>query len=227
LILEDDVAFSLHRGARTLARIAAALEKLPADWMGFYLGHWPLRAHFVRASVLESASLCTHAYVASERLLAWLCDNPYEQARPRGRSFRRFVSGAGIDAAYSRLGGMYAFFPMVALQAESPGNHPLRGSRAQRSWLYALRLRMRDVLLLRHMRTAESLAVAASPFSWLASRVQAQLGRVGERAQHPARPFAGAIPAAWAKAHARIRGRSAAPRRVPATGRTRIRRGPG
>jgi len=180
LILEDDVTFSFRNGARTLRKVAESSRRLPVDWMGFYLGHWPLRGHFVHASILRSASLCTHAYIASERLIQWLCDNSYENARPRDRSLRRFLGGAGIDAAYSRLAGMYAFFPMVAFQNEDPGDHELKGSRAQRSWIYALRLRLRETLLLRHMRTAERVAVATSPIDWVVTRLRAR-ARSGSR----------------------------------------------
>ena len=63
-------------GPRTVRAVGRALAGLPPDWTIFFLGHWPLRAWFVRRNVLRSASGGAHAYVASPRLLEWLRDHP-------------------------------------------------------------------------------------------------------------------------------------------------------
>jgi GR25 family glycosyltransferase involved in LPS biosynthesis len=97
LILEDDVAFSRHVRPRTVRAVGRAMRTLPADWMIFFLGHWPMRAWFVRRNVLRTASGCAHAYVASPRLLQWLRDHPYGTA-----PIVRMV-GVTIDAAYAAL----------------------------------------------------------------------------------------------------------------------------
>ena len=100
LILEDDVLFSRPVRPRTLRAIADALAGLPADWMIFFLGHWPLSAYFVRPNVLRTSSACSHAYIASPRLLRWLADHPFEaQGIEKSR-----IAGKGVDAAYARPG---------------------------------------------------------------------------------------------------------------------------
>ena len=97
LVFEDDVRFASHVRPRTVRAVQEALATLPPDWTIFFLGHWPLRAWFVRRNVLRSSSGGAHAYVASPRLLAWLRDHPFGTA-----PFVR-LAGTGIDAAYAAL----------------------------------------------------------------------------------------------------------------------------
>jgi hypothetical protein len=122
LVLEDDFAFSRSVSPATIARIGAALRRLPADWQGFYLGHWALWAYPVARRVLRCSSLCTHAYIASERLLAWLAETPFDR---RGAVARRRIGGRGIDASFAALPDMYAFFPLVVSQRLVTGDHML------------------------------------------------------------------------------------------------------
>jgi hypothetical protein len=122
LVLEDDFAFSRSVSPATVARIGAALRRLPPDWLGFYLGHWALWAYPVGRRALRCSSLCTHAYVASERLLAWLVETPFER---REAVARRRIGGRGLDASFAALPGMYAFFPLVASQRLVAGDHML------------------------------------------------------------------------------------------------------
>ena len=63
LVLEDDVRFAPWVGPRTVRAVGRALAGLPPGWAIFFLGHWPLRAWFVRRNVLRSASGGAHALV--------------------------------------------------------------------------------------------------------------------------------------------------------------------
>jgi hypothetical protein len=165
LVLEDDVLFERRFTPRTERRIAAAVASLPADWRGFYLGHWPLAVHFESPRVLRSASLCTHAYVANRALLEWLVATPFRKTGiPRSR-----IGGKGIDSAMAVLPGMYAYFPMVATQRRSPHDH-LRFDRPR-----TLKAELRDHLLTRGMRANQAVAVALSPFTWAIRRMRSAL----------------------------------------------------
>jgi hypothetical protein len=137
LILEDDAAFGRWVGPRTAAAVAAALRTLPDDWMIYFLGHWPLRARFVRPNVLRTRSGCAHAYIASERLLHWLRDTPFrKEERERSR-----IVGGGIDASYANMDQAFAHFPMLAIQAVRGSDH------------IAFKKRKRRVRKLRHLVT--------------------------------------------------------------------------
>lgn len=137
LILEDDAAFGRWVRPRTVAAVAAALRTLPADWMIYFLGHWPLRARFVRYNVVRTWSGCAHAYIASERLLHWLRATPFDkEKRERSR-----IVGGGIDASYARLESTFAHFPMLAIQAVRGSDH------------LAFKMRKRRIRKLRHLVT--------------------------------------------------------------------------
>ena len=112
LIFEDDVLFARRVRPQTLRAIARALDRLPPDWMIFFLGHWPLGAYPVRHNVLRTSSACSHAYIASSRLLQWLADHPWDAV---GIESSR-IAGKGVDSAYARLPGTFALFPMIAIQ---------------------------------------------------------------------------------------------------------------
>jgi len=118
LVLEDDVVFLPWMRPHHLERAAAAMRDLPRDWRGFYLGHLPLRSYFVRPRVVRTVSASLHAYVASPRLMDWLIATDWEQP-----GWGRALFGYGLDAAYAALPGMYAFFPMLAVQSLSPSDH--------------------------------------------------------------------------------------------------------
>ena len=122
LILEDDVIFARRLRPRTVQKIAQALRRLPPDWMLFFLGHMPWRAHFVRHDILRVCSTAAHAYIASPRLLEWLRDHPFGTP---GIERLRFA-GMGIDAAYAKFREAYAFFPMVVRQSGSVGDNTRR-----------------------------------------------------------------------------------------------------
>lgn len=119
LIFEDDVLFTRKITRRRMTAVASAMRRLPDDWTIFFLGHWPLKARFWAPDILASASACAHAYIASPRLLAWLEAHPFE------RRFDQYDkrAGGGIDAAYARLPGSYAYFPMLAIQAVRRSDH--------------------------------------------------------------------------------------------------------
>jgi hypothetical protein len=117
MTLEDDVLFLHSLRPEKVKTIQAALNLLPADWMIFYLGHWPLWAYFIRPNIIRTGSMCAHAYIASRRLMEWLNDHPYLSS---GRTPKApHIIGAGIDSAYSKLDKAYALFPMIAIQSSS------------------------------------------------------------------------------------------------------------
>lgn len=180
LVLEDDASFR-PLGPRTARAVGLALARLPADWMIFFLGHWPLRAWFVRRNVLRTASGCAHAYIASGHLMRWLRDHPYGTA-PVVR-----LVGVSIDAAYAALPGTYAYFPMLAVQSVSASDHmPVETGRPVRKLRHLVtRSRYREHLLSRLMRPAELAVAALSPWFWLQHRL------VGPMRQLPPRPAPG------------------------------------
>lgn len=108
LILEDDVLFS-QSWERVARRIARARPELPDGWRALFLGHRPYRAYLAAPGLLHTCSHLMHAYVASERLLAWLAETP--AGDPRIPS-----SHPAVDAAFCVMADMYALFPMVARQ---------------------------------------------------------------------------------------------------------------
>jgi hypothetical protein len=63
------------------------------------------------------------------------------------------------------LPGMYAYFPMVAIQRKSPHDH----ARADRP--RSFKALLRDHLITRGMRANQALAVAVSPITWAARRL--------------------------------------------------------
>ena len=111
LFLEDDVVF--RRDWDVVApRVGRALAALPETWWGFYLGHVPWQAYFVRPNILRVRSTCTHAYIANARLLAWLAATaPLDAAVPIWQRCK-----GSLDGAISGFPGMYALFPMVVVQ---------------------------------------------------------------------------------------------------------------
>lgn len=171
LVLEDDCVFDRNFGEREHAAIAQALDRLPPDWMAFYLGHWPLAGCFVAPDVLRVSSLCTHAYIASERLCRWIADHPYVPVRERRGNAFSILMGKGIDVHFSGLPDMYALYPMQAFQSRSPHDHRSGRRNRRESRLKQLKLRLRDHLLLEHMRTAETFAAWMSPPLRLALRL--------------------------------------------------------
>lgn len=162
LILEDDVLFGARIRPRTVRAIAGALRGLPPDWMIFYLGHMALWAYFVRPRVLRVSSTAAHAYIASARLLEWLRDHPF--GTPGIAHVR--IAGNGIDSAYARLPGAYAFFPLVATQSGSPSDHRVgqtkRSKRRKLQHLFS-RSRHRELIISKVLGPSQYLIVALSP----------------------------------------------------------------
>jgi len=132
--------------------------------MIFYLGHWPVRARFLRRNLLETVSGCTHAYIASRDALIWLRDHPHGTA-----PLVPFV-GTGIDSAYAALPGTFAYFPMLALQRADRSDHGARHRRVKRLRHVVTRSRYREQLLSRLMRPNELLVAALSPLFNLLKR---------------------------------------------------------
>jgi hypothetical protein len=166
LIMEDDVLFKQRLQPRTLQAIAQALGELPPDWMIFFLGHWPLAAYFVRCNVLRTASACSHAYIASPRLLRWLADHPFEAP---GIDKRR-IAGKGVDAAYAMLPDTFAFFPMIAIQRVGRSDNFVQKKKEKwRLRHLVTRSGYREVLISKLMRPAEALVVLLSPAFFLSA----------------------------------------------------------
>ena len=184
LICEDDVLFTRRIRPSTLRSVARALRSLPADWMIFFLGHWPLAAYFVRHNVLRTSSACSHAYIASPRLLCWLRDHPWGSA---GLEFSR-IAGKGVDSAYAKLPQTYALFPMLAIQRVGRSDNftdlsTRKKKRKKRLRHLVTHSAYREVLLSRLMRPFEIIVVLLSPAFFLAGRITSRsaLSRNGVR----------------------------------------------
>ena len=194
LIVEDDVLFASSVSPASVPQVGAALASLPADWMGFYLGHWALWAYPLRRHVLRCSSLCTHAYVASERLLAWLCETPFEQ---RNRIPRRRIGGNGIDSAFAALPAMYAFSPLLAVQRMVPNDH-MRAPRIRvwppRKLLLDLfvRSRVREHAMAYAMGSNEKVVLGLTllllPGFWVSHRLARRRAELAGRRMRPSRP---------------------------------------
>ena len=166
LFLEDDVMFARRIQPAALRAIGEVMDTLPQGWMVLYLGHWPLWAYFVRRNLLRCGSACCHAYIASERTLRWLRDNPPDTV-PIAR-----IAGRGVDAALARLPETYAMFPMLAIQRPSPSDNLWAAAgRPKRKLKHLItRSRYRELLLSRLMRPNELLVAALSPAFFLLHR---------------------------------------------------------
>jgi glycosyl transferase, family 25 len=160
LIFEDDVQFVRRLSPHSVRAIGRAIERLPPDWMIFFLGHWPLWAYFVRPDVLRTSSGCAHAYIASPRLLRWLHEHPWGTPGIR----KRRLIGKALDSAYARLPGTYALFPMIATQSVSRSDN-FAVSRKKNTKLKHLvtHSRHREWLLSKLMRPGEAFVVLLSP----------------------------------------------------------------
>jgi hypothetical protein len=167
LIMEDDVAFASTLRPAKIRAIGRALDKLPPDWMIFFLGHWPVWAYFVRHNVLRTGSACAHAYIVSPRLLHWLHDHPW--GSPGVKKLR--LVGKALDSAYAELPGTYALFPMIATQSVSKSdNFNFKPKQKQNRKLKHLvtHSRHRELLLSKLMRPAEMIVVLLSPVFFIA-----------------------------------------------------------
>ena len=162
LILEDDVAF-LRPWSSVAPRILRALSRLPENWWGFYLGHWPFQGYLIGKDIMRIRSGCSHAYIANTRLLQWLSTTiPMDPEVPM---WTGKMIGCSVDAAMAFLPRMYAIFPMVAAQRRIPGDQ------RPPAWLNHTggirRLfdveRYRYFCLFNAYRFAEGLALLASP----------------------------------------------------------------
>jgi len=167
LILEDDVVFSPGLTPETVREVAEALARLPEGWMALFLGHWPIWSYFIGRHVVRTSSLCTHAYIASGRLLRWIRRHPCRIETEPTNSLGERLRGRGIDAAFSALPGMYAFHPMIATQRPSENDHVNRTYRPGEWSRYAMLKNAREYLVTRHMRTAEVVAGLLSPLTRL------------------------------------------------------------
>lgn len=159
LVLEDDAVFrpaSLERLRRVLGR---TWKELPADWMGLYLGHWVLEGRFRAPDLVEVSSLCTHAYVASPRLLDWLVQHSWRDFDRESCAAKLRFRGGGIDAAFANLSGMYAVYPMLAFQDGSHNDHKHKSHVPGELSLYALKHGLRHHLVSRCMRINERLVL--------------------------------------------------------------------
>ncbi len=177
LILEDDVLFVARVRPRTVHAIARGVRGLPPDWMIFYLGHMARWAYFVRPRVLRVSSTAAHAYIASPRLLRWLRDHPFGTP---GIAYVQ-IAGHGIDSAYARLPGAYAFFPLVATQSGSPSDYRIgRSKKTKRKKLRHLfsRSRHRELIISNVLRPNQYLMVAVSPGLLLFRYMRSAIGRL-------------------------------------------------
>jgi len=182
LIFEDDVQFVRRMTPRSVRAIGRAIERLPPDWMIFFLGHWPLWAYFVRPNVLRTSSGCAHAYIVSPRLLRWLHEHPWGTP---GIEKRRLI-GKALDSAYAKLPATYALFPMIATQSVSRSDN-FAVSRKKNTKLKHLvtHSRYREWLLSKLMRPGEALVVLLSPLFLIAQMSLQGFARFRRRIARP------------------------------------------
>jgi hypothetical protein len=163
LLLEDDAHIRVGRD-RLQVVLREAMEHLPQDWRGMYLGHFPLQAYPIGARLLRARSGASHAYIASERLLSWLAETePMDPEVPVCRTI-----GYTIDGALANLPGMYAVFPMVATQ-RFMGDYcydPNFDDRGHKRKLLDP-ARYRTFVICNMMRIAEGFALLLAPWRWL------------------------------------------------------------
>ncbi len=179
LIFEDDVLFTRRLRPRVLRSIGRALDDLPSGWMIFFLGHWPLRAYPVRHNVLRTSSACSHAYIASPRLLQWLADHPWSTTGIE----RSRIAGKGVDSAYARLPGTYAFFPMIALQRVGQSDNFRPKTKAKRRLRHLVtRSGYRELLISKLMRPSEVIIVLLSPVFFVVELARRARLRLAARA---------------------------------------------
>ena len=169
LILEDDVCFLRH-GHEVAQKVGRLMAQLPPTWEGLYLGHFPIRAFFVAPGILRSSSGCSHAYIANEPLLRWLAGLEPLTDLPARRIPLLGLVGQGIDAALACRPGMYACFPMLAVQSRSRSsniNPDFTRSGSRRKLLDKYRYTHHAI---RGMRAAQWVAALLSPWHWLRRR---------------------------------------------------------
>ena len=188
LILEDDVQFVRRLSPRSVRTIGRAIGRLPADWMIFFLGHWPLWAYFVRPNVLRTSSGCAHAYIASPRLLCWLHEHPWGTP---GIEKRRLI-GKALDSAYARLPATYALFPMIATQSVSRSDNfaVIRKKNTKLKHLVT-HSRYREWLLSKFMRPGEAVVVLLSPLFFIAQMTLQGIDRIRRRITRLSREASG------------------------------------
>ncbi len=169
LIFEDDVCF-LRDGNSLAGVVERTMARLPEGWQGLFLGHFPLRAFFIGPGILRTVSGCSHAYVANGPLIDWLAALDPHKDLPAGRIPLNRLVGQGIDAALAERPGMYACFPMVAVQSASPSSNidPQRNRDGSRRSVFS-KYRYTH-LALRCMRPAQWVAAFLSPLHWMTRR---------------------------------------------------------
>ncbi len=167
LVCEDDVLFVGNLTQARIKRIGTDMDALPEDWMIFHLGHWPLRAYFHKRRILKTMSACAHAYVESARLAKWLHERPYGTQVPM-----HGIIGNTLDSAFARLPGVFATFPMIAIQRVSTSDNFAGSSRPKKELKhYVTRSKHREWLLSNLMRPAQAYAVALSPLWWAKAKL--------------------------------------------------------
>ncbi len=120
LVFEDDVSIDAPLSV-IKARIAESLDRIPRDWWGLFLGHFPFQAYPVAPGLLRARSGCLHAYIANEPLLRW-----FRQTEPMDPAVSVSWLGDAVDSAISNLPGMYALTPMLATQRRNTDVNNIR-----------------------------------------------------------------------------------------------------
>jgi hypothetical protein len=110
LVLEDDVLFRA-KPAEIRERVREAIDRLPTDWWGLFLGHFPFQAYTIAPGVMRVRSGCLHAYIANAPLLDW-----FARTEPMDPQVSLCWLGQAVDSAVANLPAMFAVEPMLATQ---------------------------------------------------------------------------------------------------------------
>ena len=124
----------------------------------------------MRRNVLRTASVCSHAYIASPRLLRWLADHPFEAP---GVDKRKIAAKASTRRTLC-CPRTFAFFSMIAIQRVGRSDNFVQKKKKWRLRHLVTRSGHREVLLSKLMRPAEALVVLLSPLFPLAALLRGE-----------------------------------------------------
>ncbi len=180
LVLEDDALFARRVTPRTVPR-GRPRPGRPAARLDDLLPRALAGAGLVRAPQRPAHGLGLRPRLRREPAALGVAAPPPLRHRPD----RARLAGVSVDAAYAALPGAYAYFPMLAVQSDSPSDHMphQRGQPVKKLRHLISRSAKRELLQSRLMRPTELAVAALSPLFWLVERSWGPLAAAGDRAR--------------------------------------------